>query len=462
MGDRYEPTWESLDTHEVPEWYDDAKLGIFIHWGVYSVPAWAPKDASLRDREPDESSPYAEWYPYYMYEEGSETWEYHREQYGEDVEYIDFAEDFTAENWDPEEWAEFFADVGAGYVVLTGEHHDGFPLWDTHYTKYSAAEMGPERDLVGDLAEAVRERDLKFSASYHANLNYYQPGFEGRFGHPDYRGGANFREDEVGPGSEYVDFMNAKHRELIRKYDLDLLWFDVPRAEGDHVHAQELIADYYNRAEERGKGVVVNDRSATDAHREHADFYTPEYETFEEITEHKWESCRGIGQSFGYNETEGPEDHLSVEELIHSFVDIVSKNGNLLINVGPKADGTIPEVQRERLAGLGEWLDANGEAIFGTTYWAVAEDDDAPVEVRYTWRDDTLYAVCLDWPGERLELSVGDHVDLDGVDGAEVLGSATDVGVSTEGGLVLSLPAEPPRDAHAYAIAVSGVPNPRD
>ena len=469
----HEPFWESLDQHAVPEWYHDAKLGIFIHWGVYSVPAWAPTDAEIGG---ESASPYAEWYPYYMYEDGSPTKEYHEEIYGEDVEYADFIDDWEAEAFDPEEWASFFEDVGAGYVVLTGEHHDGFPLWDSHYTKYNAAEMGPERDLVGDLADAVREYGLKFAASYHANYNYYQPGFEGQFGHPDFEKGGP-AENKGGPGSEYVDFMNAKHRELIRKYDPDLLWFDVPKAEGDHLHAQELIADYYNRAAERGEAVAVNDRASTDAigptidiegdrrdnQEYHGDFVTPEYTSFDEIQDRKWESCRGIGHSFGYNAVEDEDDHLSAEELVQSFVDIVSKNGNLLINVGPRADGTIPDLQRTPLAGLGEWIDVNGEAIFGSRPWAVAEDETSAVEVRYTHRDGDLYATAFEWPGETLELSVPAHVDLGDAPDAELLTDDGAQGCETtldRDTLTVSLPAEPGHE-HAYTLRLISIDDPR-
>ena len=470
----YEPTWESLDQHEVPEWYHDAKLGIFIHWGVYSVPAWAPTDAEIGG---ENASPYAEWYPYYMYEDGSPTQEYHRDQYGDDVEYADFIDEWQAENWDPEEWASFFEDVGAGYVVLTGEHHDGFPLWDSHYTKYNAGEMGPERDLVGDLAEAVREQEMRFAASYHANYNYYQPGFDGQFGHPDFEKGGP-AEEKGGPGPEYVDFTNAKHRELIRRYDPDLLWFDVPKADSDHVNAKDLIADYYNRAADRGQDVAVNDRASTDAigptidiegerrdnDETHGDFVTPEYASFEEIQDEKWESCRGIGHSFGYNAVEDEDDHLSAEELIRSFVDIVSKNGNLLINVGPKADGTIPDLQRTPLAGLGDWLDTNGEAIFGSRPWAVAEDDASDVEVRYTHRDGDLYATMLAWSGNELTLSVPAHVALDESPTASLLTEAGDADCecALDGEtLQVSLPEEPAH-GHAYTLRFEGVENPRN
>ncbi len=438
-GVSYRPTWESLDRHPVPAWYRDAKLGIFVHWGLYSVPAWAPTDADIGDAD---ASPYAEWYPYYMHEEGSPTREHHRETYGADADYLEFAEAFDAARWDPGEWADLFADVGARYVVLTGEHHDGFPLWDSHYVAHDAASVGPERDVVGDLAAAVRERGLRFGASYHANYNYYQPGFEGRFGHPDYEPGFP-GEPGGGPGPEYVAFMNAKHRELIRTYEPDLLWFDVPMADSDHLRAKELIADFYERAAEAGREVAVNDRSATDAAGPtvdaggdgtppfHGDFLTPEYASFDGILDAKWECCRGIGRSFGYNAAEDAGDHLSADELVELFVDVVSKGGNLLLNVGPRADGIIPSLQRDPLTGLGGWLDGNGRAFFGSRPWVVAEDDAADVPVRYTRRNGDLYATTLAPPGDELELAVPEHVPVNGAPSATLLAADGDVPVET-------------------------------
>lgn len=463
----YEPADDSLDAHPTPDWFRDAKLGIFVHWGIYSVPAWAP--------DPDDGHAYAEWYPRYMYEPGTPTHEHHRETYGEDVEYLDFVEEWDAAAFDPGRWADFFADVGARYVVLTAEHHDGFPLWDSHYTAYNAARMGPERDLVGEVAAAVRERGLRFAPSYHANLNYYQPGFSGPFGHPDFHGTEPFEDTE--PGPEYVDFMNAKHRELIRRYEPDLLWFDTPQADAERLRVRELLADFYNRAEEWDKPVAVNDRSATDyaAGMEGrdpdspaafvGDFATPEYASYDETPAFAWEACRGIGHSFGYNAREGPEDHLAAGELVELLVDVVSKNGNLLINVGPRADGRIPDLQREPLEGLGAWLDARGDAIFATRPWAVAEDEVAAVPVRYTWRSDTLYAIALEWPGEELALGVPDHVDLGSAPEASLLtrdgrrGCSTTLSGST---LTVDLPAgSDDAEARAHAIALEGVQNPR-
>ncbi|WP_436924139.1 alpha-L-fucosidase [Halosimplex amylolyticum] len=466
--DEYEPTWASLDAHPVPEWYHDAKLGIFIHWGAYSVPAWAPTDAEITASD---GSPYAEWYPYYMYAEGSETREYHRERYGEDVEYDDFVDQWDAENWDPERWADLFADVGARYVVLTGEHHDGFPLWDCAYTAHDAAERGPERDIVGDLAATVRERDLRFGASYHANYNYYQSGFGGPEGHPAFPRGP-LGEPETTPGREYVDYMNAKHRELIRKYDPDILWFDTPTADSDHLRTKELIAEFYDDAAERDRGVVVNDRAGVDAigttidpdsdpAEIHGDFFTPEYHTLDEVSDRKWEACRGIGHSFGYNRAEDESDHLSTGELVRTFVDVVSKNGNLLLNVGPKADGTIPSLQREPLRGLGAWLDVHGEAIFGSRPWATAEDDRSAVPVRYTWRDESLYATAFEWPDD--DLSLTGPIPSGAVPGEATLlsadGPTTCEVISDRDGVTVTLP-ERPAHNHAFVVRFDGVAHP--
>ena len=458
MAAGYEPTWDSLETHAVPAWYHDAKLGIFIHWGVYSVPAYA---------DPESDHAYAEWYPYYMYQPGSATQRYHHSTYGDDVEYVDFIDDWQATQWDPDRWASFFADVGARYVVMTAEHHDGFPLWPTHYTRYNAGEMGPERDIVGEVSRAVRDHGLRFAGSYHANLNYYQPGFEGPFGHPAYHGSTAF--DDTDPRPEYVDFMNAKHRELIRRYQPDLLWFDTPQADAEQLRAKELIAEYYTVAETWGKEVLVNDRASTDhdslAGLEQGDvggfrgdFATPEYAAFDEIQPFKWEACRGIGNSFGYNAQEGPEHHLTGEALVHRLVDIVSKNGNLLINVGPTADGTIPDLQRQPLVGLGSWLQTNGNAIFGTRPWTHAEDSVSEVEVRYTWNDGTLYATALAWPGDTLTLHPGGSVSTATIDRVRLLATDEELDVTERGkDLSIDLSGHRRNNIPAMTVALDGV-----
>ena len=457
MEGPYEPNWGSLDVHPVPQWFEDAKLGIWIHWGIYSVPAWAPPP----DEPPEHA--YAEWYPYYMYRPDNRFYEYHREHYGEAFDYDEFIPDWRAERFDPDEWAALFQDVGARYVLITGEHHDGFPLWDASTTDVNAAQMGPERDIVSELETAVRDRDMKFAPSFHGLLNYYQPDPDAPQGQPI---GAEGNEP---PSDEYVAYMHEKLDELIDVYEPDLLWLDGDWiADAETFGTKETVARYYNLAEEWDKPVAVNDRLGLTRWKHdgasHGDFYTPEYEDFDGIVEEKWEACRGIGYSFGYNQTEGPDEYLSAEALVHLLVDTVAKNGNLLLNVGPKADGTIPAPQRDRLRGLGAWLDRYGEAIFGATYWVTHADEEATVDVRYTWKDGTLYAIALEWPGEEFALSGSGSVDPTAMS-ARLIGNEEELALRQHGQtLTIETPSKPSRDEarFAYAFAIDGVEHPRE
>lgn len=372
MAQTWNQKWDSILKHETPEWFRDAKFGIFIHWGVYSVPAWAPRGM------------YSEWYPRYMYQSEHPVYDYHRNTWGENFEYEDFIPLWKAENWDPEEWAELFEKAGARYVIPVGEHHDGFPLWDSKLTDWNAAQMGPERDLMAELGEAVRARNMKYGPSYHGLLNYYTPEFSGP--HPDYL------------NDDYIEFMHAKIREIIDLFEPDILWLDGDwMAPLEVFRTRELVAYYYNRAEEWGKEVAINDRWGQ-VRGIFGDFFTQEYEydVIDRLIDHKWENTRGMGQSFGYNSNEILEDYLTVTELVQMLVDNVSKNANLLLNVGPKADGTIPDIQKNLLLGLGEWLNTNGEAIYGTRPWFTAEaNTTADDELRFTWKDNTLYVMLM-------------------------------------------------------------------
>ncbi|MFP4619740.1 MAG: alpha-L-fucosidase [Bacteroidales bacterium] len=440
----YQPTWESIEQHEVPDWYDDAKFGIFIHWGVYAVPAWAPVGGS------ESSSQYSEWYPFHMYKEGDTTYKYHRKHYGKLSEfgYKDFIPMFTAEKWDPEQWAQLFKDAGARYVVPVGEHHDGFPMWDSDLTEWDAMDKGPKRDIIGELAKAVRERNMKYAPSYHRMMNYYDPSFEdGHFNNPHY--------SEDGPDSVFVKNWKERWEELRDKYKPDIIWFDGDwMAPVDVWGTKQIVADYYNTAREWGKEVLVNDRLG-EVRGERGDFYTTEYEygiQTDTLITHKWESCRGIGGSFGYNKNEEPEDYMSVNELVDMLVDIVSKNGNLLLNIGPKADGTIPEIQKERLLGIGEWLQTNGEAIYGTDYWETYGEDN----IRFTRKGDhTLYAIALEWPGEQVTIrSLGEGMKGE-IQSVSMLGSDSPLNWDfSEEGLTIDTPSEKPCE-HAYAFKIS-------
>ena len=382
---KYEPTIESLDKHELPAWFADAKLGIFIHWGLYSVPGWAPLLHPEHDfANPDyiTNNPYAEWYFNTMRIDGSPTQKYHREHYGADYYYYNFAPIFNRETqkWNPDTWAKIFSDAGARYVVLTSKHHDGFTLWPstTPNPTLPAAQQHATRDLVGELSAAVRKQGLRMGL-------YYSGGYDWTF----VPGPIRVREDyeKVKPQSEaYGKYADAHMRELIQRYQPALLWNDIDYPKSGH--PLEIMAEYYHAVPD---GVIDNRFGV-----KHADFITPEYETLDKINPKKWEECRGLGRSFGYNRAEGEADTIPIADLIYLLVDIVSKNGNLLLDVGPEADGTIPPVQMERLIALGEWLQMNGEAIYGTRPWKHAEGTTAEgIRVRFTQKDSSVYAVLL-------------------------------------------------------------------
>ncbi len=386
---RYQPTLESLNQHPVPGWYEDAKLGIFIHWGVYSVPGWAPvkkKDHNFGANDWMKFNPYAEWYYNSMRIEGSPTQQYHREKYGANYDYYNFAPEFNKQSarWNPSTWAEIISDVGAKYVVLTTKHHDGFVLWPSKVQNphLAAAKQRATRDLVGDLAKAVRQKDIKLGV-------YYSGGFDwtflpGPFIKPeDSRNGTP-------PSDEYARYSDAHYRELIERYQPTILWNDIRYPSKGKL--LEIFADYYNTYPD---GIVDNRWSPF----KHSDFDTPEYQDVPDIKPKKWEECRGLGASFGYNRAEGEEETVAPDKLVHMIADIVSKNGNLLLDVGPEADGTIPALQMDRLKKLATWMKVNGSSIYGTRPWtrAVGKTSDG-LDVRFTRKGHDVYAILLGRP----------------------------------------------------------------
>jgi len=385
---KYEATIESLNKHPLPAWYADAKLGIFIHWGLYSVPGWAvltPGGEKLSPEEYLKRNPYAEWYYNTLRLEGSPTQAYHKEHYGANYNYYNFAETFDKETqkWKPEEWAQVFKMAGARYVVLTSKHHEGFTLWpsETPNPTLPKDRQHATRDLVGELTNAVRAQGMKMGL-------YYSGGYDWTFVPGPITSWKQAKS--VKPQTEaYGKYADAHLRELIRKYQPSVLWNDIDYPKSGH--ALEIIAEYYNAIPEG----VVDDRFGVT----HADFSSPEYETLGKISAKKWEECRGLGRSFGYNRAEGEADTIKNDELIYLLVDIVSKNGNLLLDVGPEADGTIPAVQMDRLKALGTWLEMNGEGIYGTRPWKRAEGATADgVKVRFTHKDGAVYAFLLGEP----------------------------------------------------------------
>ncbi|MAS36350.1 MAG: alpha-L-fucosidase [Anaerolineaceae bacterium] len=406
----FEPTLQSVKSHQVPQWYHDAKLGIFIHWGLYSVPAWAAHGGDLGTiqetggwREWFKNNSYAEWYLNTLKFEDGPTREYHNQTYGADFDYDQFAPMFNeaVANWNPNDMARLFEKVGARYVVLTTKHHDGFTLWPTKYPCPRKDNYFTQRDLVGELTDAVRQHNMKMGL-------YYSGGLDWAFNETRIEDMEDVRGTIV-EEPEFVDYSLAHWRELIDVYQPAILWNDIGYP--SDADLPELFAYYYNNVTDG----VINDRftqvrdlppgqrgpSFTLPKKQHYDFVTPEYRTFSEIQEKKWETCRGIGHSFGYNRNEGDEQLIAPDALVHMFVDVVSKNGNLLLNVGPMADGTIPQNQQQRLETLGDWLAINGEAIFSTRPWSRAEGKTSQgVGVRFTKTDNNLYATLMGTPAE--------------------------------------------------------------
>ena len=436
---KYEPTIESLDKHPLPEWYDDAKLGIFIHWGLYSVPGWAQLVRSEHDYLAN--NPYAEWYLNTMRIEGSPTQKYHREHYGADYDYYNFAAIFDREiqKWNPDVWAKVFRAAGAKYVVLTTKHHDGFTLWPsaTKNPVLPADRQHATRDIVGELTAAVRKQGLRMGL-------YYSGGYDWTFAPGPIRESADF--EKMKPQSQaYGKYADAQMRELIERYKPAMLWNDIDYPKSGH--PLEIMAEFYNTLPD---GVIDNRFGV-----KHSDFGTPEYEKESNINPKKWEECRGLGQSFGYNRAEGEAETISASDLIHLLVDIVSKNGNLLLDVGPEADGTIPAVQMERLQALGEWLRVNGDAIYGTHPWKRAEGETTEkIPVRFTQKNGQVFAILLgDVKTDAVTLK-----DLRVQPGTRVslLGSESPVEWSQQGADIRIVLPKPFADKYALALRFDG------
>jgi alpha-L-fucosidase len=443
---KFQPTWDSLEKHVVPEWFQDAKFGIFIHWGLYSVPAWAPPTGELGKVDWNKwfsENPYAEWYLNSLRIVGSPTYKHHIETYGKDFDYYRFARDFNKglQAWQPDHWAALFKKTGARYVVLTSKHHDGFRLWPSRVQNPHAngRDLSAKRDVVGDLTSAVHASGMKMGL-------YYSGGLDWTFTAEPIRN----RDDllaRVPESQEYASYADAHWRELIERYQPAVMWNDISYPKLGQV--PQLFAQYYNTVHDG----VINDRF----HAPFADYTTPEYAKYDKITEKKWESCRGLGFSFGYNQVEGPEQVIAPEKLVALLVDIVSKNGNLLLNVGPKSDGTISEIQMDRLSKLGDWLGVNGEAIFGSRPW-VRSSASGPggTDVRFTKKGNSLYVFFLSRPeGNALTVpSVGAAAGT----AVQILGTSSEASVSPrDKNLVIETRGTLPR---SYALVAKITPPP--
>ena len=331
------PTWESINQRGYPQWFSDAKLGIFIHWGLYSVPSFAGKEG------------YAEWYYRGIMVQDPGRMAFQNRVYGEGFQYSDFANMFKGELWNPDEWAELFRRSGAKYVLLVTKHHDGYCLWNSKLApEWNSVTSGPHRDIVGELTNSVRAKGLKMGF-YYSLAEWTNPKHIWMVD-PD---------DSI---ADYVDnYMIPQFKELVSEYKPSLIFTDGEwNNSAEQWHARELISWYYNTV---GDEAVVNDRWGDGT--QHG-FRTPEYSAGITQIDRPWAECRGLGRSFALNRNEPIENYLTSDELIRHFVTLVAAGGGMTLNVGPSADGQIPLLQQERLLDLGKWLNINEEAIFGT------------------------------------------------------------------------------------------------
>lgn len=406
MEKKYSSNWESLKTHQVPGWYEDCKFGIFIHWGLFSVPAYAPRTCELGTIPGDErwfaNNPYAEWYYNSVNIGYGPSYEHHKAVYGNDFKYFDFIPMWKAENWHPEEWADLFRKAGAKYVVLVSKHHDGFCLFDSQYTDYNSVKMGPGRDIVGELTEAVRNSGLRMGLYYSGILDWTYAN------DPICRDADLF--DNACPTFEYADYAYHQSKELIDRYKPSVFWNDIGWPRQGEQALPYLLSHYYNTV---GEG-VVNDRF----NGLYQDFSTREYQLGKVLRNEKWEMCRGMGLSFGYNAEEGDDSIISVPDAVSLLIGTVAENGNLLLNIGPKPDGTIPAEQVRRLRAIGGWLERNGDAIYGTRCSRhVSRADGSPVRTYFTSKGKDLYVILDRVPVRDFAVSVpgvhGQAVPLD-------------------------------------------------
>jgi alpha-L-fucosidase len=404
-GGPFSASWDSLEDYTIPEWYEDAKFGIFIHWGVYSVPAFS-----------------SEWYARKMYQQSMKEFEHHVKTYGPHKKfgYKDFIPLFKAERYEPDSWADLFKQAGAKFVVPVAEHHDGFQMYKSSLSKWNAFEMGPKRDIIGELAHAVRQKDMAFGVSNHRAEHwwFFDGGREFDSDVPDYPD--LYGPAEPKPVENYTDSMPdrdfledwlARNCELADLYHPDLLWFDWWIMNlAFKPYLKKFAAYYYNVMARQSKSGVINYKK--DAYPVGTAVFDIERGQLSGKRGLYWQSDTSISRSsWGYV---SEQDYKSSEEIICALADIVSKNGALLLNIGPKPDGTIPEAEKTILREIGEWLMVNGEGIYGTRPWKIHGEGPTETEeggftdskkreftsddIRFTTKRDTLYAVLLQYP----------------------------------------------------------------
>jgi alpha-L-fucosidase len=453
----YHPNWQSLDQRPTPQWFKEAKFGIFIHWGVYSVPGWSSKGN------------YAEWYQQGLQTTDTARQRFHKAKFG-DKTYYQLANDFKAELFKPDDWANLFERSGAKYIVLTSKHHDGFTLWPSAESNrdwgfpWNAVDVGPKRDLLGDLFKAVRKTSVH-AGMYYSLYEWFNP---------------LWKADKNKYTTEHVW---PQMKELINTYQPDVFWTDGDwEAPPETWKSQEFLTWLYNESPVKDK-IVVNDRWGEGVRFKHAGIYTPEYQPDLDFEDHYWEESRGMGYSYGYNREEDAWDYNSAQSLVLQLIDKVSRGGNFLLDIGPDEHGKIPPIMQERLLQIGEWLKINGEAIYGTSRWKTASqwsdgrkdykdrsgdmllkitvDPDpgyAVKEVFYTYNEktNTLYAIFPKYP-ENKKLVLKD-IDLSESGTVSFLSTGQNLPWTLNGrNTILDLPEYDPnkiKSPYAYVIRI--------
>lgn len=408
----FEANWESLQQFRVPEWYKDAKFGIFIHWGIFSVPAFNN-----------------EWYSRNMYLRGNEAYDYHRKTYGEQSKfgYKDFIPMFKAENFEPDSWAKLFKESGARYIVPVAEHHDGFMMYKSNLSRWTAAKMGPKRDLIGDLRKAVLAQNMVFGLSSHraehwwfmnggyefdsdvqdpTYADFYGPAASGPKMHEPEKW--HSRDWQPRPDKAYLDDWLARCCELVDRYQPQIVYFDWwIRQLVFEPYLQQFAAYYYNRAQEWGLDVAINCKN--EAFPEGTVVFDVERGQLKDIRPTLWQTDTSVSKnSWCYVQN---HEYKQSSTILHNLIDIVSKNGTLLLNIGPKPDGTIPEPEQAILRDIGKWLAVNGEAIYGSRPWQIfgegptelvegefsdtKREEFTAQDIRFTTQGKTLYAIVL-------------------------------------------------------------------
>ena len=404
---RFQPTWDSLKQNPIPDWYVEGKFGIFIHWGPYCVPGFGN-----------------EWYPRNMYVRGTPEFDHHVATYGPQAKfgYKDFIPQLTAEKFDAEAWVTLFKRAGARFVVPVAEHHDGFAMYDTKFSRWNAANMGPKRDIIGELAAATRKHNMVFGVSSHRAEHwwFFHDGtkFDSDVNDPRYADlyGPAYPK-ETNPSKAFLDDWLARTCELVDKYQPQLIWFDWWIEEPAFVsHMQRFAAYYYNRGAEWNKGVAINYKFGP--FPEGTAVLDIERGQLSGIRPLLWQNDTSVSKnSWGYVHN---HDYKTAADIIGDLVDVVSKNGALLLNIGPKPDGTIPEPEQNMLLEIGDWLNINGEAIYGAQPWKIFGEGPTQVlegaftdtkravftsqDIRFTSHGNALYAICLAPPTQSVRI----------------------------------------------------------